>query len=138
MKKIVFILALAFSLQISAQDKVNWITDYKAALQQSKNQNKPILAFVTNTQKTEATQLLKTEFFASEAFKTMSQKVILLKLDISDKQSYNVRLGIHYLNKQAPLGLALVNKYSDKIGDPLTEISTDNITNFISFVNSKI
>lgn len=138
MKKIIFILAVAFTLQLSAQDKANWITDYKTALSQSETQNKPILAFITDNKKTEASKLLSSEFFSSEAFKSIASKVVLLKLDISNKQSYNVRLGIHYLNKSSAPGLALVSEFSDRIGNPLTEINTENIKTFISLVNSKI
>tara|TARA_B100000809_G_scaffold214496_1_gene219296 strand:- start:2791 stop:3207 length:417 start_codon:yes stop_codon:yes gene_type:complete len=138
MKNLLLIFTLVFTLQLSAQDNINWITDSKVALEQSKVQDKPILAFVTDNQKTEALELLKTEFFSSGTFKNIASKVVLLKLDISDKRSYNVRLGIHYLNKPSTIGLALVNKFSDKIGDPLTEISAENIEAFISFVNSKL
>jgi hypothetical protein len=138
MKKILFILALACTLQLSAQEKTNWVTDYKVAQDQSEAQDKSILAFVTDNQKTEASELLNAEFFSSEAFKNIASKVILLKLDISDKQSYNVRLGLHYFNKPSTIGLALVNKFSNKIGDPLTEINAENIEAFISFVNSKL
>jgi hypothetical protein len=138
MKKILFIFALAFTMQLSAQDKTNWITDYKVALEQSKTQDKPIFAFVTDNQKTESSELLNTAFLSSEAFKDIASKVVLLKLDISNEQSYNIRLGIHYLNKSSTIGLALVNKFNDKIGEPLTDINNENIKAFISFVNSKL
>ena len=138
MKKILFIFALAFTMQLSAQDNTNWITDYKVALEQSKTQDKPILAFVTDNQKTEASELLNTAFLSSEAFMDIAPKVVLLKLDISDEQSYNIRLGIHYLNKPSTIGLALVNKFNDKIGEPLTDISNENIKVFILFINSKL
>jgi hypothetical protein len=68
----------------------------------------------------------------------MSSKVIFLKLDISDKSSYNMRLGIHYMNNPSVIGLALINKYNNKIGEPLTIINTDNIASFILFLNSKL
>ena len=138
MKKILFIFALAFTLQLSAQDKANWITDNNVAQKQSEAQNKPILVFVTNNQKTQASEILNKEFFSSEAFKNMTSKVVLLKLDISDSQLYNVRLGVHYLNKRSATGLALVNKFSNRIGEPLIEINTKNIETFVSFVNSKL
>ncbi|MFT4612723.1 MAG: hypothetical protein ACI9OT_002113, partial [Gammaproteobacteria bacterium] len=38
MKKILFILALACTLQLSAQEKTNWVTDYKVAQDQSEAQ----------------------------------------------------------------------------------------------------
>ncbi|MFT5847732.1 MAG: hypothetical protein ACJARX_001237 [Psychroserpens sp.] len=138
MKKLLFILTLAFTLQLSAQDNFNWLTDYKVALEQSKAQDKVILAYVTDNHKTEASAVLKTTFFSSEDFKTMSSKVILLNLDISDKNSYNARLGIHYMNNPSVIGLALINEYNDKIGDPLTDITADNIASFIIFLNSKL
>ncbi|WP_028873626.1 hypothetical protein [Psychroserpens burtonensis] len=138
MKKALFILALAFSMQLSAQDKNNWITDYKVALELSKTQEMPILAFVTDNQKTEASEILNQVFFSSEAYKNIASQVILLKVDISDSQSYNTRLGIHYLNKRSTQGLALVNQYNDKIGAPLTDFSAENIKSFLFFINSKL
>lgn len=138
MKKLLFILILVFTLQLSAQDQVNWLTDYKVALEQSKVQDKVILAYVTDHQKTEASEVLNTLFFSSDDFKMMSSKVIFLKLDISDKNSYNRRLGIHYMNNPSVIGLALINKYNNKIGEPLTIINTDNIASFILFLNSKL
>ncbi|WP_047545672.1 thioredoxin family protein [Psychroserpens sp. Hel_I_66] len=138
MKKILFILIFAISGQIFAQEQSQWISDYKVALQQSESQNKPILVFVTDNQKTESLELLKKEFFATEDFKAIEAKVILLKLDISNKESYNVRLGIHYLEERNASGLALINSYNDNIGEPLTEINSENIKSFISFLNSKL
>jgi hypothetical protein len=138
MKKLLFILILVFTLQLSAQDQVNWLTDYKVALEQSKVQDKVILAYVTDNQKTEDSEVLNTLFFSSDDFKMMSSKVIFLKLDISDKSSYNMRLGIHYMNNPSVIGLALINKYNNKIGEPLTIINTDNIASFILFLNSKL
>ena len=138
MKKILFILIFAISGQIFAQEQSQWISDYKVALQQSESQNKPILVFVTDNQKTESLELLKKEFFATEDFKAIEAKVILLKLDISNKESYNVRLGIHYLDERNASGLALINSYNDNIGEPLTKINSENIKSFISFLNSKL
>ncbi|OUR97722.1 hypothetical protein A9Q86_16040 [Flavobacteriales bacterium 33_180_T64] len=138
MKKIIFILLLAFTFQISAQEQSNWITDNKVALELSKTQNKPILAFVTNNQKTEGLSVLNKEFFASKVYRSIEQKVILLKLDISNVQSYNVRLGIHYTKQTSAPGLALIDKYGNTILEPLVDMTPENITAFLTLLNANL
>lgn len=138
MKKLLFILALAFTLQASAQGQANWITDYKDALQQSLVQNKPVLAFVTDNQKTEASERLNDLFFSTDVFEKLKSKVILLKLDISDKNSNNARLGIHYTKQVTVPGLALVDKYGNTIVEPLTEITDENFKLFFTSLHDKL
>lgn len=139
MKKILFILLFAFTLQVSAQDQTNWITDYKVALKQSEAQNKPILAFVTDNQKSEALTTLNDYFFNTDSFKNkFASKVILLKLDVSDKQSYNSRMGIHYTKQKAAPGVALVDKYNATVGAALVNMTPENITVFMTLLNDKL
>ncbi|MDG5491214.1 thioredoxin family protein [Psychroserpens sp. SPM9] len=139
MKKVLFVLLLAFTLQLTAQESSTWLTDYKVALKQSETQNKPILAFVTNNQSSEALKTLNEQVFETESFKnTLAPKVILLKLDISDKHSYNVRLGIHYTKQTTAPGLALVDKFNDTIGQPLVVITPENIKTFLTSVHEKL
>ena len=137
MNKLIFILLFAVTFQVSAQDQTTWITDYKEALKMSEAQNKPILAFVVNNEGSEAMTLLKDLFFLSDDYKNISSKVIPLKVDISDQQSYNVRLGIHYTKQRTAPGLALVDKNSSIIGKPLVIMNSKNIAAFLSFINSK-
>lgn len=138
MKKIIFILLLAFTFQMSAQEQSNWITDNVAALKLSEAQNKPILAFVTNNQKTEQVSVLNKEFFASKAYKSIEQKVILLKLDISNVESYNVRLGIHYTKQTSAPGVALIDKNGNTILEPLVDMTPENIAAFLTLLNAKL
>ncbi len=138
MKNLFFAVLFVFTLNVTAQDQFNWNTDYKSALQLSKSQDKPILAFVVNQQETEALQLLKKEFFASEAFQEMAGQLILLKLDVSDQQSYNARMGIHYTNQRKAPGLALVGSDNDAIGKPLVTFNSESISEFLGFINSKL
>jgi len=138
MKKILFILVFAFTLQLSAQDQLDWSTDYKVALKQAESQNKPILAFVTDHQETKALKLLNEKLFSAESFKSITSKMILLKLDVSDKQSYNSRMGIHYTKQESAPGLALVNKHNASVVKPLVDITPENIKAFLTLVNDKL
>lgn len=138
MKKLILILVIACSIQMSAQEQHNWVTDYKVAMQQSESQDKPIFAFVTDNQVTEVSKRLDKELFASEAFKMIASKVILLKLDVSDKKSYNYRIGSHYIKQKSAPGVAFVDKNNNTIGDPLVDISANTIQEFITFINSKL
>ncbi len=138
MKNLVYVVLLVFTLNVAAQEQYNWNTDYKSALELSKSQDKPILAFVTDLQPSEAIQILKTNFFASESFQNMASQLILLKLDVSDKLSYNARMGIHYTNQRMTPGLALVGADNDAIGDPLVTFSSESISDFLEFINSKL
>ncbi|MBO6607473.1 hypothetical protein [Psychroserpens sp.] len=138
MKKLVYFVLFVFTLNVAAQEQYTWNTDYKSALQLSKSQDKPILAFVVNQQQSEATELLKAEFFASASFKAMASKLVLLKLDVSDQQSYNARMGIHYTNQRTAPGLALVGADNDAIGNPLVSFTSESISDFLGFINSKL
>ncbi|MEH6537260.1 MAG: hypothetical protein V7719_12760 [Psychroserpens sp.] len=137
MKKIIFILLFAFTIQLSAQEQ-NWLSDNKVALKQSETQNKPVLVFVTDNQKAEAYKTLKDLLFNSDSYNGWASKMILLKLDISDKQSPNVRLGIHYTKQTSAPGLSLIDKNGKTIIDPLVDITAQNIETFIALVNSKL
>lgn len=138
MKKLIVVLVLFVGLQMSAQDQTNWLTDNEIALKQSETQNKPVLAFVTNHQKSEASALLKEAFFNSNGFDKIASKVVLLKIDISNQQTNSARLGIHYTKQTSAPGLALVDKNGKTIGEPLTLIDSENITAFLSFLNEKL
>ena len=65
----------------------------------------------------EASKVLKDSFFETEAFKTLASKVILLKLDVSDKQSTNARLGIHYTKQTTAPGVSLIDNASASVPD---------------------
>lgn len=138
MKKLIILLMFTVSITVSAQDQYDWITDYKAALELSKSQDKIILAYVVDQQKSEATQLLKQDFFESQSFQAMASQLVLLQLDVSDQQSYNARMGIHYTNQRTAPGLALVGQDNDAIGQPLVIINSNTITEFLSYINSKL
>ncbi|WP_299336386.1 hypothetical protein [uncultured Psychroserpens sp.] len=137
MKKLVFIFVLAFTLQISAQSQVNWITDNTTAIQQASDQNKPILVYVTDNQKTQASERLST-FFSNGSFEKFNSKVVWLKLDISDKQSYNVRLGIHYTKQTTAPGLSLIDNNGNTVLTPLTNMTDENIMAFLTLMNDKL
>jgi hypothetical protein len=138
MKKALVILVILLTLQLSAQDKIHWETDYKVALSQAKAQNKFILVYVFDNSAIKDNANLERLFFSSDDFKNLLPKVILLKLDVSDALSYNARLGTHYLNKKSISGAVLVNQYNDKVGVPLTDFNATSSVNFISFLNSKL
>jgi hypothetical protein len=139
MKKLICILVLLFALQVSAQDQSNWLTDNSIALKQSDTQKKPVLVFVTDNQKSEALETLQETFFASEGYKTLASKVILLKLDISDTQSTNARLGIHYTKQKTAPGLSLIDKNGKAIIEPLVDFSSkENVRSFITLLNDKL
>ncbi|MCD2259563.1 thioredoxin family protein [Psychroserpens luteolus] len=139
MKKILFILLVAFTIQVSAQDQSNWITNNEVALKQAETQNKPILVFVTNNQKTEASEKLKANFFNADTFKKFASKSILLKLDISDKNSTNARLGIHYTKQNGAPGVALIDSNGKTIKEPLVvDFSVKKVKKFLTLWNDTL
>lgn len=139
MKKIVFILILAMTLQVSGQEQSQWLTDNSTALKLSETQKKPILVYVTDNQKTESSEVLKDRFLNAEILEKFSSKFILLKLDVSDKQSYNVRLGIHYTKQKMTPGLSLINTYGNTIIEPLVDFySEEKMLTFMTLLNDKL
>lgn len=138
MKKLIFILAVVCSLQLSAQDQSNWLTDNTTALSQSKAQNKPVLVFVTNNQTSEASENLKQNFFNSKEFNELATKSVLLKLDISDKNSANARLGIHYTKQNGAPGIAIIDYNGRALFKPLVDVSSESVKEFMTLWNDNL
>ncbi|MEM5565202.1 hypothetical protein WNY78_08800 [Psychroserpens sp. AS72] len=139
MKKIVFILVLAITLQVSAQEQSQWLTDNSTALKLSETQNKPILVYVTNTPKADVSAELKTLVNNSNLLDKITSNLILLKLDISDKTSTNVRFGIHYTKQRSAPGLSLIDKYGKTIIEPLVDFSSrEKVLTFMTLLNDKL
>jgi len=61
---------------------VNWYTDYDKAIKQSKKQNKNLLVYFTGSDWCAPCKKLKTDLFATDEFKTLSDDYILLYIDI--------------------------------------------------------
>ena len=139
MKKLLLLLMLVVTFQMSAQDQSTWLTDNATALKLSEKQNKPILVFVTNNQKTEASEALKESFFNINTFEKLSAKSILLKLDVSDKNSTNARLGIHYTKRNGAPGIALIDSHGKTIANSLSaDASKEDIRKFIAIWNESL
>lgn len=137
MKKIAVILLLIVSVNLSAQtDTQNWLTDYKEAIKTSETLNNPILVFVTDNTLGESYKTLQEQVFNSENFKKYASSFVLLKLDITI-DTYNKRLGSHYIKSNAVPALALVDEKGNTIGKTLTEINSKTVSEFITFLKTK-
>jgi len=140
MKKILFIFALAFALQLSAQDKTNWLTDNSAALKQAEVQNKPILVFVTDNPNVDASAELRDLCSNNSSLLTkITSNAILLTLDVSDEKSYNTRLAMHYTKQYNVSGLSLVDRNGNTIIEPLIDFdSREKVLVFMTLLNDKL
>jgi hypothetical protein len=145
MKKITLILFCAISLNIFAQEKqFNWKTSFEEASLASKNQNKPILVFFTNQQDSESLKTMRSDFFGTDTFKMLSDKMILLFVDASerntsisaDQKMRNQRMIIHY-NKSNAFPAVMALDFNGKVlGESLTQISKQNISNYFTFLGT--
>lgn len=139
MKNILFTLALAFTLQLSAQDNLNWTTDNSIAQKQSETQNKPILVFVINNSKTDVSAELKGLTNNTDLLNKIASNTILLQLDISDNRSSNARFGIHYTKQTSAPGLSLIDKNGKTIIEPLVDFtSEEKVLTFMTLLNDKL
>nr|WP_321222530.1 hypothetical protein [uncultured Psychroserpens sp.] len=139
MKNLLFILALAFTLQLSAQDNLNWISDNGIAQKHSENQNKPILVFVTNNPKIDVSALLKNLVNNDKLLTKISTNAILLMLDVSDTKSSNARFGIHYTKQTGAPGLSLIDNHGKTLINPLVDFnSEEKVLTFLTLLNDKI
>jgi protein disulfide-isomerase len=92
-------LGLSFASQVAAaqsysqtasnqyvDNQVHWETNYKSALQQAKQQNKPLLLLFTGTDWCKYCIMLENEVFSTQAFADkMKDKFIFVKLDFPSK-----------------------------------------------------
>ena len=140
MKKILFIFTLAFTLQLSAQDKTNWLKDNTTALEQAEVQNKPILVFVTDNPNVDASAELRDICSNnSNLLNKITSNAIMLMLDVSDKKSYNTRLAMHYTKQDNVRGLSLVDRNGNTIIEPLVDFdSTEKVLVFLTLLNDKL
>ena len=80
MKKIVFILLIAFGLNVSAQEKVNWVS-FEKAVELNKNNPKPFLIDIYTDWCGWCKRLSANVFVHDEFKKWASENVVLLELD---------------------------------------------------------
>lgn len=138
MKK--YFLILITFLSINAYSQVNefkWEDNFTIARTVSKSQDKPILVYFTDNSKSEASMILDSEFFQSERFKALSNKVVLLLVDTSNGDVSNERLNIHYNKSNIFPALVLLDANGSVFGDVLKTITTATINNYFSFLDSK-
>lgn len=145
MKKIILILLCIMSLNVFAQEKqFNWNTNFEDARKASKNQDKPILVFFTNQQDSENLRTLRSDFFGTDTFKELSDKMILLLIDTSERNSSltaeqkmkNQRLVIHYNKSDAIPALIALDFNGGVLGESLSQVSKENIDNYFTFLKT--
>ncbi|WP_431136823.1 thioredoxin family protein [Psychroserpens mesophilus] len=137
MKTLTVILLLIVSVNLFAQnDTQNWLTDYKEAFKASETLNNPILVFVTDNTIGEEYNLLQNQVFNTEDFKKYVSSFVLLKLDVST-DSYHKRLASHYTKNNDVPALALIDKKGNTIENALTEINSESISEFMTFLKTK-
>ena len=144
MKKIILIIICMITSLGYAQD-LNWSTDYKEVLQNAKALDKPILMYFTNDEISEDSKLLESEFFNTQSFKALSNKIILLKVESLDNKQltqlqkvYSNRLiGTYNKDKQFP-ALLMINSKGIEISEMLSNINSKNIEAYLEFLKSKL
>lgn len=137
MKKLLVLLVCALSLQLTAQSSgQNWLTNYKTALTTAASLNQPILTFVTDGSNSKALQLLEEELFDTETFRSLKGKVVFLKMDITSSNVDARRHATHFTKSESVPALGLVDQYKEMIGEPLNEITSENINAFIALLNT--
>ncbi|RKE94903.1 hypothetical protein [Ichthyenterobacterium magnum] len=144
MKKIILIIVCMITSLGYAQD-LNWSTDYKEVLKTAKALDKPILMYFTSDEVSENSKLLKSTFFKAQSFKTLSNKIILLKVEsLNNKQLtqlqkvYSNRLiGTYNKEMQFP-ALLMINPKGIEIGELMSDINSKNIETYLEFLKTKL
>ncbi|RYH71941.1 thioredoxin family protein [Flavobacteriaceae bacterium 144Ye] len=136
MKKLIVLFVCLISLNFYAQEsQFNWLTDLNTAVKASKDQNKPILLFFTDTNSTES-QKMNIELFKSQEFKAIADKAILLIADNSSENNIPKRLIIHYNKINQFSSFVTLDSTGKAISTPTTDFSTESLNSYISFLNS--
>lgn len=136
MKKIFFIAICFLTLQGFAQENAfNWLEDLKPAMEASKNQNKPILLFFTDSNSKESATMNK-QLFESPEFKRIAEQVVLVKADKSGDNPLSRRLIAHY-NKQAQFSSFVTLDYYGRVqGEPVSNFDTASLETYYNFLNN--
>jgi thioredoxin-related protein len=139
MKKIILIFVILLSVNMYSQEQqFEWETNFTTARASSKSQDKPILVYFTDNSNTEANIVLNSEFFQSKRFKDISNKMVLLLVDVSKEIVANQRLNIHYNKANTFPTLVVLDANGYTLGDALNDINKDTIGSYFSFLDSKI
>ncbi|MEY8847640.1 thioredoxin family protein [Psychroserpens sp. XS_ASV72] len=138
MKKIALVILLLFSLQITAQNKGDWFTDYEVATAKATSQNQNMLVFATGDMSSETEALLNEELFNSETFKRVALKVVLLQLSFNDTDAYTKRIATHYTGVKVAPAVSLVDANGNRLGVSLTAITKEHIQTFLSQLEAKL
>ncbi|WP_299438998.1 thioredoxin family protein [uncultured Aquimarina sp.] len=112
MKKIVLFLSLIVTTVVFSQKReLYWLTDFETAKEISKEAEKPILMYFTGSDWCAPCIMLQEDFFATERFKKLSQRLILLKVDIPRRMDI-------ISEEQLKANKKLLSKYNKKGGFP--------------------
>ncbi len=136
MKTILYIALFMLSLNATAQiEKFEWVTDYKSAINASKESNKQILVYAIDGTTSTEVKILESELFSSDILLALRNKLIFLKLNTAEDM-YAKRMAIHFTNSKQTPGVALVDTNQKTVGKPLNQITSSNVKDFITFLES--
>ncbi len=144
MRRFLFILAVCFSLSITAQEvQLSWKKDFNEASELAKSENKDILVYFTKND-CEACLEFYTKFFKQDAFKTIADNFVFLMLDGSDYDikttDLNVikqrRLSMHYNKSSTFPSVIALDSNGKELGQPLLTTDDAAIENYLTFLNT--
>ena len=91
MKKLLLLLILPIFISAQADKTVveqsKWLTNYDSALKKASKKDKNILVFFTGSDWCAPCKMLKKDLFETDDFKTVSEKYVLLYIDIPRNKS---------------------------------------------------
>jgi len=137
MKLTLFISLFLLGFCIQAQtDDFLWKSEYSTALKAAANENKPILLYTVNGMTSSESQLIENEFLQSDEIKKFKNTLVFLKLNVTN-DGYAKRIAKRYTKNSVP-AIALIDSKQSPIGEPLTRINSENISNYIKYLKTKI
>jgi len=112
MKRVVlFLLLIVNTIAFAQNGELYWLTDFETAKEISEDAEKPILMYFTGSDWCAPCILLQEDFFGTERFKQLSQRVILLKVDIPRRMDI-------ISEEQLKANKKLLRKYNKEGGFP--------------------
>jgi len=137
MKKYIIIIGCLFSLNAIAQSTPSSkLLSFNEAKNISKTQNKPIVLYYTDSKDCETCDKTNATFFASEAYKTIANKVVLVVIDEENKTVPEWRLISHYNKTQTFPSLVTVDYNGRQLGNHITKFDNATIKEYITFLNT--
>ncbi len=144
MRAFIILVTLCLGLSSTAQEvQLSWKKDFNEATELAKSVSKPILVYFSKSDCQVCLQFY-TDFFKQDVFKTLANDFVLLMLDGSNNDIKNTdikvikqrRLVMHYNKSSTFPAILAINGEGQELGEIFTSTDANDMTSYVSFLET--